>query len=64
MADEDPKNRREKVLFDKLKPARHRKQPPENPHEQRFNVIKGRNERRTIPEKYKKKYRGQHRKEQ
>lgn len=62
MSEDKPK--REKVLFDRLKPpARHRKQPADNPHEDRFNAIRGRNSRRSLPEKYAKKYHGKHRKD-
>jgi hypothetical protein len=54
---------RKKVVLPKLKPPpRHRKQPPENPHEARFNAIHGRNERAKLRDKYRKKYHGKHRK--
>jgi hypothetical protein len=56
--------KREKVIFDRLKPpARHRKQPAENPHEDRFNAIHGRNERAGLRDKYRKNYKGKHRKD-
>lgn len=58
-----PKPRREKVIFDKLKPPkRHRKQP-EHPQEQVFKATQGRNQRRSLPEKYRKQYKGKHRKD-
>jgi len=60
---EAPQPKRSSVRLDKLKPPpRHRKQPPENPAEAMFNATKGRNERRTLREKYAKKYQGKHRK--
>ena len=55
---------RETVRLDRIKPPpRHRKQPPENPHEERFNAIHGRNERARLCDKYRKKYQGKHRKD-
>jgi hypothetical protein len=59
-----PRPRRETVIFDKLTPPpRHRKQPADNPHEDRFNAIHGRNQRAKLRDKYRKNYEGKHRKE-
>lgn len=55
--------KRQRVIMDRLKPPpRHRKQP-DPPEQQVFDAVKGRNERRTWPEKYRKKYKGRHWKE-
>lgn len=67
MTDDKPKPspvKREKVLFDKLQPrsGRHRVQPKTG-EEQVFEATQGRNERRSLPEKYRRKYTGRHRKD-
>jgi hypothetical protein len=64
MSDDRKPSPREKVLFDKLQPpsGRHRAQPKSG-GEQVFEATQARNERRTLPEKYTRKYRGRHRKE-
>lgn len=64
MSKPSPEPRRQKVLLDKLKPPpRHRKPPPDNPQEQVFNAVRGRNERARLCDKYRKKYKGKHRKD-
>jgi hypothetical protein len=63
MSPEKPPER-EKVLFEKLKPpGRHRKQP-KGGAEQAFEATQARNERRSLAEKYQRKYKGRHRKDQ
>lgn len=61
MSDATPE--RERVTFPKLKPPGRHRAEPKSGAEQNFEAVQGRNERRTLAEKYRRKYHGRHRKE-